>query len=90
MRGFLPSATAGAAAAIAATRRQFRALWLQYEISSTQAYLDDCARDGLIHSLHLDEWRARLADMRVELATLAPPLPQQQPSNVIPLHRSES
>jgi hypothetical protein len=63
-------------AAILAIRRELRALWLRYEIAETEAYLADCARDGLIHSLHLDEWRTRLAEMRVELATLAPPLKQ--------------
>lgn len=79
--------------AIQTIRRESRAAWLRFEISSTQAYLDDCAQDGLIHSLHLDEWRTRLAEMRVELATLAPPLPTHTHAttpNVIPLHRSES
>lgn len=59
---------------IAAIRRASRRLWLQYEICETEAYLADCARDGLIDSLHLREWRGRLAEMRVELATLQEPL----------------
>lgn len=59
---------------IAAIRRAPRRLWLQYEIYETEAYLADCARDGLIDSLHLREWRGRLAEMRVELATLQEPL----------------
>lgn len=47
-----------------------RALWLRYVIWETEAYLRDCERDGLIHSLHLDEWRGQVADMRVRLALL--------------------
>lgn len=74
--------------AIVTIRRESRAAWLRYEIASTQAYLDDCAKDGLIRSLHLDEWRGRLAEMRVELATLAPPLaqPPAQPIAPPPAH----
>ena len=59
---------------IAAIRREARHLWLQYEIYETEAYLADCARDGLIDSLHLREWRGRLAQMRIELAMLQEPL----------------
>jgi len=59
---------------IAAIRRASRRLWLQYEIYETEAYLADCARDGLIDSLHLREWRGRLAQMRIELAMLQEPL----------------
>ena len=59
---------------IAAIRREARRLWLQYEIYETESYLADCARDGLIDSLHLREWRGRLAQMRVELATLREPI----------------
>jgi len=51
--------------------RALRRAWLAYEIHETDAYLRACARDGLVHSLHLDEWRARLAHMRAEYAGLA-------------------
>lgn len=51
--------------------RTIRRAWLAYEIHETDAYLRACARDGLVHSLHLEEWRARLAGMRAEYAGLA-------------------
>lgn len=53
--------------------RFVRRCWLRYEISETEAYLRACARDGLIDSLHLHEWRGRVAQMRVELALLEGP-----------------
>ena len=51
--------------------RAIRAALLMYEIWETEHYLRDCERDGLVHSLHLDEWRGRLCDMRVRLALLS-------------------
>lgn len=47
-----------------------RALWLPYEIHETRAYLRACSRDGLVHSLHLDEWRRRLGGMEAELVAV--------------------
>ena len=76
--------------AMATIRRQSRALWLRYEIDETERYLADCAKDGLIRSLHLDEWRTRLAEMRVELATLAPPLKQTTPVTTTAANRSRT
>lgn len=47
--------------------------WLSYVIWETEAYLADCERDGLIESLHVTQWRAEVADMRVRLALLQQP-----------------
>lgn len=33
-----------------------RWLWLCYVVRETRLYLTDCARDGLVHSLHLNHW----------------------------------
>lgn len=55
---------------IASLGRAIRSAWLVYEISETEAYLRACARDGLINSLHLEEWRGRVCSMRCELAAL--------------------
>ena len=49
-----------------------RIAWLRLEIWETEAYLRDCERDGLVNSLHIAEWRGRLAQMRVQLALLQP------------------
>ncbi len=57
-------------ATIRYVRRALRRAWLVYEISETEAYLRACARDGLIDSLHLREWRGRVCTMRCELASL--------------------
>lgn len=47
--------------------------WLSCVIWETEAYLADCERDGLIESLHVTQWRAEVADMRVRLALLQQP-----------------
>lgn len=49
-----------------------RIAWLRLEIWETEAYLHDCQRDALVNSLHITEWRGRLAEMRVQLALLQP------------------
>lgn len=57
-------------------RRAWRgllALFVRYEIWSTEDYLRACERDGLTASLMITEWRGQLAALRVELATLQPP-----------------
>lgn len=47
--------------------------WLHYTIWETEHYLRDCARDGLVSSLSLTDFRAQLCAMRVQLAALQPP-----------------
>lgn len=44
--------------------------FLRYRISSTQRYLDDCARDGILVGHVVDEWRWEIHDMRLRLAEL--------------------
>lgn len=56
-----------------------RRAWLRFVIFETEAYLQDCERDGLVHSLHIAEWRATLADLRVQLALLQPPVAAPHP-----------
>lgn len=58
---------------LCAAARLLRRAWLRFEIHETEAYLRDCALDGLVDSLHLRHWRERLDAMRVELATLQEP-----------------
>lgn len=47
-----------------------KALWLDYEIHETEAYLRDCARDGLRDSLHLTYWRQSIGAMRARQIAL--------------------
>lgn len=43
---------------------RLQALWLDYEIHETEAYLRECARDGLVESLHLNSWKLNAGEMR--------------------------
>lgn len=47
-----------------------QAAWLHYEIHETEAYLRDCARDGLVESLHLKYWRRNVEAMVVDQIVL--------------------
>ena len=54
-------------------RRMWRALRiavLEYQIHETELYLRACARDGLVNSLSLQQFRWDLASMRCRLALL--------------------
>lgn len=47
-----------------------RIAWLRYQIWELEAWLADCARDGLHSSLHLRECRGQLAELRIRLIDL--------------------
>ena len=47
-----------------------RCAWLRWTIWETEGYLAACARDGLVDSLSLREFRGQLCAMRVQLAVL--------------------
>ncbi len=51
-----------------------RRAWLAFELWELEAWMRDCARDGLHHSLHLQRCRARAGELRTALALLQPPL----------------
>ena len=61
----------------ALTRGLRRAL-LAYELWELEAWMADCARDGLHHSLHMQRCRARAGELRTAMALLQPPLRRQQ------------
>lgn len=45
--------------------------WLRFKIRETEAYLRDCARDGLTDSLSIRDWRAQLAGLHAERLQIA-------------------
>jgi hypothetical protein len=49
---------------------EVRILALLWNISSAERYLAACARDGLVDSLMLSEWRRQLEIDRAQLAIL--------------------
>lgn len=61
-----------AAAWLALTRGPHLA-WLHLELWELLAWLRDCQRDGLHHSLHLRACRDRAAELRTAIALLQPP-----------------
>lgn len=50
--------------------RWLYALFLRWSIWEAESYLRDCARDGLIHSLAISEFRRQIAADRVRLYAL--------------------
>jgi hypothetical protein len=45
-------------------------LWVRWQISATEQYLDDCERDGITDSLSIRDFHRQLDAMRVRLALL--------------------